>query len=149
VKVKFFGAFIFLLSAWCGSIACAGDFKGPHLGAGCEYRKFYGRATITEVRNADPDANNCRDAVEVVFTFSPIETSAPEHYRFSNQPDTGRFLHVGAGMNPPRAWVRSKGLVPGAVHRCIRSEVLKGACTPVVFTFPDIDMDDWRKYCFE
>lgn len=51
-------------------------------------------------------------------------------------------------MNPPREWALGKGLVKGAVHRCIRAEVLKGACTPVVFTFPDIDVSGWEKICF-
>ena len=85
----------------------------------------------------------------MVYTFTPDEPSAAKHYRFANHPDTGQYLRVGAGMNPPRGWAMTKGLVEGAVHRCIRSEVIKGACTPVVFTFPDIDLEGWEKDCFE
>lgn len=148
--MKYSSALFFMLTACCASIACGNDSQAPPtIGGVCEYRQIYGRATITNVRNADPAANNCRDAVEVVFTFSPDEPSAPEHYRFPGHPDTGQYFRVGAGMNPPRAWTRSKGLVQGHVHRCIRSELLKGACTPVVFTFPDIDMEGWEKACFE
>jgi hypothetical protein len=147
--VKLTPTIFFLLSAGCASIACGGDSKGRQIGGACEYRRIYGRATITAVRDADKDANNCKDAVQVIFTFFPDEPLAPEHYRYADHPDTGRCLQVGAGMNPPRAWARSKGLVKGAVHRCIRSELLKGACTPVIFTFPDIDVEGWEKTCFE
>jgi hypothetical protein len=147
--VKLAHAVFFLLSACCATIACGGASKGRKVGGACEYRHIYGRATITNVRVADRNANNCKDAVEVVFAFSPDEPSAPHRYRFADHPDTGRHFRVGAGMNPPRAWARSKGLVKGAVHRCIRSEILKGACTPVIFTFPDIDMQGWEQTCFE
>jgi hypothetical protein len=147
--VKYSPTLFFLLSACCASVACGSDFGGHRIGGACEYQRIYGRATITDVRNADPDANNCKDAVEVVFTFSPDEPSAPEHYRFADHPDTGQYLRVGAGMNPPRIWARRKGLVKGAAYRCIRSEILKGACTPVIFTCPDIDMEGWEKACFE
>ena len=147
--MKFPGSIFFLLSACCAAIACGRGLNGPHLGGACEYRQFNGQATITDVRHAETGAGNCRNAVEVVFTFSPDEPSSPEQYRFPQQPDSGQYLRVGAGMNPSRAWTRSKGLLRGSVHRCIRSEILKGACTPVVFTFPDIDMADWAKACFK
>lgn len=146
--MKFTHAAVFLLSACCASIACGGDSRDRQIGGACEYHRIYGRVTITDVRDADPNANNCKDAVEVVFTFFPDEPSAQEHYRFAEHPDAGQYLRVGAGMNPPRSWARSKGLVKGAIHRCIRSEIVKGACTPVTFTFPDLDMAGWEKTCF-
>ena len=149
VRMKYSPTLFFLLSACCASFAWASVFGGQRIGGACEYRRIYGRATITDVRDADTKANNCKDAVAVVFTFSPDEPSAPEHYLFADHPDSEQYLLVGAGMNPPRIWARRKGLVKGAVHRCIRSEVLKGACTPVIFTFPDIDMQGWAKTCFE
>ena len=142
-------ASILWLSICCTSMACGGELGGRHVGGVCEYQRIHGRATIADVRVADPSANNCRDAVEVVFTFLPDDPSAPLHYRFLNYPDTERHFLVGAGMNPPRKWARSKGLVKGAVHRCVRSEIVKGTCTPVTFTFPDLDMKGWEKVCYE
>lgn len=146
--MKYSPALLFFLSACCASIACGSKIGGQRVGAACEYQSIYGRAIITDVRSAGPDAYNCKDAVEVIFTFTPDEPGAPENYRFADHPDTGQYLRVGAGMNPPHAWARSNGLIKGAVHRCIRSEVVKGACTPVIFTFPDIDMTGWKKTCF-
>jgi hypothetical protein len=146
--VKSTHAVIFLLSACCASIPCGSGADGPRVGGACEYRQIYGWGTIIDVRKAAPGANNCKDAVEVVFSFSPDDPTAPEHYRFADHPDTRQYLRVGAGMNPPRSWARHKGLVKGAVLRCIRSEAQKGTCTPVIFTFPEIDMAGWQKTCF-
>jgi hypothetical protein len=138
-----------LVSACCASLACAGGFGTQRIGQACEYRQITGRATITDVRKADPGANNCDDAVEVIFTFMADDPSAPDRYLFADHPDVGRYVRVGAGLNPPRTWARQRGLVKGTVHRCIRSEIQKGVCTPVIFTFPDIDMKGWEKSCFE
>jgi hypothetical protein len=149
VGMKYASTLFLFLSACCASIACGTGVGGQRVGGSCEYRRIHGRATITAVRDADPEANNCTDAVEVIFDFAPDDISTREHYRLADHPDTGQYLRVGAGMNPPRAWARRKGLVTGAVHRCVRSEIVQGACTPVVFTFPDIDMTGWEKNCFE
>jgi hypothetical protein len=146
--VKYTQAILFLVSACCASLSCSNGLGDQRIGGACEYKEIYGWATITDVIKAVPGANNCKDAVEVVFTFSPDEPSAPGHYRFADHPDTKQYLRVGAGMNPPRVWAQRNGLVKGAVLRCIRSEIQKGACTPVIFTFPEIDMTGWEKDCF-
>ena len=143
-----FKIIIILLSACCAPAVCGSVFGDQRIGGACEYRQISGWATITEVRRADPAADNCKDAVEVIFTFSPDDPRAPEHYRFADQPDSGQYFRVGAGLNPERSWARSKGLVKDAVHRCLRSEIVKGTCTPVIFTFPDIDMANWEKACY-
>jgi hypothetical protein len=146
--MKYTHTFLLLLSTCCASLSCGSASGNRQVGGICEYQQIHGRAVITDVREADPHANNCIDAVEVVFTFTPDEPSASGRYRFANHPDTQQYLRVGSGMNPPRAWVRSKGLVKGSVHNCIRSEIVKGTCTPVVFTFPDLDTAGWEKTCF-
>jgi hypothetical protein len=42
----------------------------------------------------------------------------------------------------PQAYLElgRKELVTGSVIRCIRNEITSGACTPVVFIFPDYEM---------
>jgi hypothetical protein len=146
--MKYSRIFILLLCVGCTSFSSSGVSGGPRIGGSCEYRRIFGWAAITETRSADPGANNCKDAVEVIFTFSPDDPRALQSHLFADLPDSGQYLHVGAGLNPARAWARRKGLVKGAVHRCIRSEIVKGACTPVVFTFPELDMEGWERSCF-
>jgi hypothetical protein len=118
------------------------------IGGGCTYQAIHGRAIITAVKDAAPDAYNCMDGVEIVFTFFPDNPSAKDNYRFPHQSDTDRRFTLGAGLNPPRKWARGIGLVQGATHRCIRQEMIQGVCTPVVFIFPDLDLTGWEKGCF-
>ena len=146
--MKYSKMLIFLLSAGCASLSIGNVSEGQRIGGACEYRRIDGWAVITGVTSADPDVHDCKDAVEVIFTFAPDDPRAPRDDRFADTPDAGQHLRVGAGLNPSRAWVESKGLVKGAIHRCIRSEIIKGACTPVVFTFPELDMEGWQRACF-
>jgi hypothetical protein len=146
--VKYFNLFIFFLWTGFAFFSSASVFGGARIGGVCDYRRIYGWAAITEIRSAASDAENCNDAVDVIFTFTPDEPRTPQDRRFADFPNTGQYLRVGAGLNPARAWARSKGLVEGSVHRCIRSEIIKGACTPVVFTFPELDMEGWERACF-
>jgi hypothetical protein len=114
----------------------------------CEYRQIQGRAVITAVRNAAEGAYNCKQAVEIIFAFIPDDPSANKTYRFPQQSDSGRPFTVGAGLNPPCGWAQRVGLVQGAIHRCVRQEIIKGACTPVLFTFPELDLTGWEQECF-
>lgn len=124
------------------------DSSEKTIGGPCEYAEIQGRAIILEVKKAPADGYNCHDAVEVVYTFEPDDSSRKRNYRFPEHADTQRRFTVGAGMNPPRQWAQHAGLVPGSSHRCMRKEIIHGACVPVVFVFPDIDTTGWEKACF-
>lgn len=128
---------------------CDGETTGKFLGGPCEYETIDGHATIIEVKNAPADAYNCRDAVEVIYTFRPDDPSVVDRYRFADYPDAHRRFTLGAGMNPPRQWAQRKGLMPGSRHRCIRKEIVRGTCVPVTYDFPDIDTTGWEKECFK
>ncbi|MDY6912445.1 MAG: META domain-containing protein, partial [Chloroflexota bacterium] len=77
------------------------------------------------------------------FDFVPDEPGDVDRYRFPDWSDKGQYLTVGAGMNPPRAWVEDQGIVEGSTQRCMRLEITKGTCTPVIFSFPEIDFSGW------
>jgi hypothetical protein len=132
-----------LLAVGGGGGATTGNLGGP-----CEYVTIVGYATVIEVNKAPADAYNCRDAVEVIFTFLPDDPPAADSHRFADYPDTHRRFKLGAGMNPPRQWVQRNGLVPGSRHRCLRKEIISGTCVPVMYVFPDIDTTSWEQECF-
>ena len=118
------------------------------VGGRCEYNDIQGRATINSVAVPDAGEDNCKNAVKIMFTFTPDDVSAPDDYRFGEWPDTDRQFTVGAGKNPPKAWAESVGLVQGSTYKCVRSEIINGTCTPVIFSFPEIDLTGWEKECF-
>lgn len=146
-------SFVFMaaLCVWLPLLAIAGDdggTAGKLLGGPCEYETIKGHATVIKVKDAPADAYNCRDAVEVIYTFRPDDPSAANSNRFADSPDAHQRFTVGAGMNPPRQWAQRKGLVPGSRHRCIRKEIVTGTCVPVAYVFPDIDITGWEQECF-
>lgn len=143
------GVLLALLLPICGlSDDTVGGTKQRMPSGPCIYKEIPGRAAITWISVADATAYNCRDGVEVHFTFEPDDPDAVKGYRFPEQADQEKRLTVGAGMNPSRDWVMHKGLAVGSTHRCIRREIIQGTCSPVVFAFPDIDFSDWQAFCF-
>jgi len=128
----------------------SGKGLSPGLVTGpCEYEKIHGRAIITAVKDAAADAYNCQDAVEIVYTFVPDDSSAKENYRFAHHSDIDRRFTLGAGLNPSRKWALRMGLAQGTTHRCVRQEIIQGSCAPVAFVFPDLDFSGWEKQCFD
>jgi hypothetical protein len=150
--MQLFFVFLAALCVCLPLLAVAGDggeMTGRFVGGPCEYKAIEGRATVIEVKNAPADAYNCRDAVEVIYTFVPDDPSAEDSYRFADYPDSHLSFTLGAGMNPPRQWAKRKGLVPGSRHRCIRKEIVTGTCVPVTHVFPDIDTTGWEQECYK
>ena len=118
-------------------------------GGPCEYVKISGTATITSIVDASDDAYNCdNEPVEVLFDFVPDDPDVTNDYLFPNTSDSGRYLRVGEGQNPPRNYMNDKGIIVGSSHNCVRNEILNGTCTPVFFQFPEIDFSDYGDYCW-
>lgn len=149
-KVKLYLAVNIFVIAVIGFGACSPKVESPRtVGGPCEYLEIPGTAKIVSVKEAPSTESNCANAVQVSFDFVPNDPAAVSSYRFPNWKDTGQHFIVGGGMNPPKVWVQERGLVEGSEHACVRSEITKGTCTPVIFSFPKIDMTGWDKYCFE
>lgn len=123
------------------------DVSGPD-GGSCNYTEILGVAVITSIQEPDSGSYNCMNGVKVLFDFTPGDPTAPQRYRFSEWPDTGQSLTVGAGANPAIEWVTSKNITAGNRYRCFRREITTGTCTPVLFEFKTIDFSDWADYCF-
>jgi hypothetical protein len=118
------------------------------VGGRCEYNEIHGAAIINAVVEPDVGEDNCKNAVKILFTFTPDDASVPDDYRFGEWPDQNQSFTVGGGKNPPKAWAESAGLVQGSTHKCVRSDIITGTCTPVIFSFPEIDVTGWEKECF-
>ena len=144
VKVKLYLGVVILVIVVLMFSACSDIVGGP-----CEYVDIPGTARVVLVKEAAQADSNCKDAVEVIFDFVPDDPAAIDDYLFPNWEDTDQRLTVGGGMNPPKTWVLEQGLTEGSEHRCLRSEITKGTCTPVIFRFPEINMKGWEEHCFK
>jgi len=131
-----------LLFAICG---CAGSAESaqPVVGGPCTYRDIPGWARIVSIQAASKQAYNCPNhPVMVRFDFIPADPKLA----FKQAQDL--TLTVGAGMNPARPYVTAKGIVKGKTYRCIRREITKGTCTPVIYAFPTINLSDFDQSCY-
>ena len=128
--------------------ACSKAVSGPVVGGHCQYVDIPGVARIASIEEAASTDYNCANAVKVTFDFVPNDPAAVNNYHFPSWGDKGQSFAVGAGMNPPKIWVLEQGLTEGSEHACVRSEITKGTCTPVIFSFPEIEKEGWEKECF-
>lgn len=109
--------------------------KTPNVGGACTYDDIEGMATITFLNMSNIDE------VVIKFDFSPSGTTK---YKYSNFPDKGQSFFVkGYGCCPPLNWCKENGIKQGAKIKCVRSELSKGACTPVVFNFRQFEKNGW------
>jgi hypothetical protein len=115
------------------------------VGGPCEYNEIPGVATIVSIKKADSSQTYCENTVEVLFNFVPDDPTV--EYKLPTWEDTNQRLQMSGGDNPPLKWIQRYGIMEGNTYICIRSEISKGCCTPVIFEFPDLDTDRWGDYC--
>ncbi len=116
--------------------------RPPMVGGPCKYADTPGMATIVSVEPAPDGALNCTNhPVEVVFDFTPTNAG-------TGGAATGRTLTIGEGLNPPLSWVQAEGLIVGSQHPCVRHDIIEGTCTPILYSFPDIDTQAGLNACY-
>jgi len=125
------------------NISCCSNKAGKSetQGGACEYSKYEGYAVIKSIKPAPASDYNCPDNPQkIIFDFTPLNISDRKNYRFTNRPDSGVELKINDGANPSLAWVKKNGITTGKKFKCFRTELKKGTCTPVVFTFPELNL---------
>jgi len=130
------------------SAALAGCSSDPITPGGpCFYTNFPGTATIRTVTPDTSSDRNCDNAVIIIFDFAPDDSTAVDRYRFPAWPDTGRTFDLISVGSIPDSWVDKEGMTPGSEHQCVRQEIRRGTCSPLIFEFSDVDVSDWPDYC--
>lgn len=120
--------------------SCSND-DDINVGGACEYNQIEGTAVITSIEDAPADEYNCPvNPKKVLFTFIPNDPNAPDNYQFKNVLDSIQDISINAGRNPSLIWIEQNGLAVDNVYVCTREEITSGTCTPVVFTFQDLDL---------
>lgn len=113
------------------------------VGGPCAYKDIPGWARVVSIRAAPAKANNCPNHPVVVrFDFIPDDP------KLTSKQAQDLTLTVAGGMNPARAYITAKGIAKGKTYRCVRREIMQGTCTPVLYTFPKIDLSDFGQSCY-
>jgi hypothetical protein len=131
---------ISLSTLWVFS-ACAEGKKGELLiGGECEYKRYKGRAEILSViKKSGPDIN-LQEKYEVKFLFT-TDREIKETYA---QLEGKEFLLLLSNSSyPGPGYLEKYGIEVGRVFDCYLKVIVKGTCTPVLFEFPFIRLDDY------
>jgi hypothetical protein len=114
----------------------------PRVGGGCQYKDTPGSITITSITDPEPNANVCPKPSQAVrFSFTPNGADAPTV--------TDRAITIGDGKALPTACLEPLGIKVGAVIiDVVLKEITSGACTPVVFSFPEGFLLPCQDACF-
>ncbi len=115
--------------------------KGEHLiGGQCEYKVYEGRAKIISItKKSEPD-NYPYERYEVKFLFTP-DQEIKEAYV---QTEGKEFLLLLSNSScPGPKFLEKYEIKIGKVFACYLKVIIKGTCTPVLFEFPYIRLDDY------
>ena len=125
--------------------AGAGD---PHtrVGGPCAYAAYPGKAVILAASPEPRDAATTRGPATpypgytVTYSFIP---DAPITGEPLYRPGEVRTLTLVNGMAPGPRFLQKYAIAPGRTFACQLRVIRQGTCTPVLYTFPTIDLTDY------
>lgn len=122
----------------CVSSAYAAD--EPLAGGPCEYKQYNGRANIISITVKSEAHNDSHETYRVKFAF----TSDQEIQENFAQTEGKEFVLLLNNSNyPGPKFLEKYEIQVGKVFDCHMKVITRGTCTPVVFEFPTIRLDDY------
>jgi len=107
---------------------------GPLSGGPCEYKKYRGRCEIISIDKKGSDS------YEVKFIFHTDEEIKEAYGKVEGR----QFLLLLKNSSyPKREFLKKYSIEVGRSFDCYMSVIRKGACTPIIFEFPTIDLGDY------
>jgi hypothetical protein len=105
-----------------GTIGPTGPVGGP-----CTYSSVTGTANIMSI-------GTVTGGVAASFAFTPADPNTTPKYGEGNN----GILYTGSGQLPSVELLSSNGITSGEILPVIREEIVMGACTPWLYTFPTL-----------
>jgi hypothetical protein len=111
------------------------------VGGPCEYKLYAGHAKIISISRAIEFAGSSRKKYEVKFSFTPnlkIEES------FAQTEGREYPLLLKNNSYPDQAFLEKYRIEVGKMFDCVMKVIVRGTCTPILFEFPSMRLDDYR-----
>ena len=110
------------------------------MGGPCEYKQYNGRANIISITVKSEAHNDSHETYRVKFAF----TSDQEIQENFAQTEGKEFVLLLNNSNyPGPKFLEKYDIQVGKIFDCHMKVITKGTCTPVVFEFPTIRLDDY------
>jgi hypothetical protein len=117
-----------------------GMSREHRVGGECEYKKYEGEAKITSIEKVTASSGEARGRYEVKFAFTP-DRKVEE--TFAQTEGREFLLMVGHAYYPGPKFLEKYGIEVGKVFRGYLKVIIRGTCTPILFEFPSIRLDDY------
>lgn len=135
-------AVMLLAAAQLAMFACPAIAQNTRVGGPCAYSDCPGSATIVSVEPVPHSGGDWAglpyQPYRVRFTFSPAK---PVPHRLYVQ-DKLHELTLSGGTPPGPKFLKKYAITPGASFTAELRLIESGTCSPVVFTFPGVDLSD-------
>ncbi len=107
------------------------------IGGPCEYTQYKGHAKIVSITKI-----NEHERYEVKFLFIPDQEIRES---FAQTEGKEFLLTLRNSSYPGPQFLERYGIRVGKVFDCNLKVIIKGTCTPMIFEFPSIKLDDYFK----
>jgi len=145
-------AFFFIFSALITFSACRHSVQ-PHsvspetrVGGPCSYDEYKGAATITSVEKTEQSMAQARvkggpgyEGYEIRFVFKTDEEIGQKWVRR----DKEHLFVLNNSWYPGPRYLEKYKIKSGRNFQCVMQVITKGTCTPIIYTFPELDKNDY------
>ena len=130
-------SFLIGVSSVYGEVKINSEFL---VGGQCDYKQYKGLAKIVSITKLADSTRYSHERYEVKFRFT-----SDQEIKESFVQTEGReyLLMLGHSYYPGPKFLEKYGIEVGKVFDCYLKVIIKGSCTPVLFEFPFIKLDDY------
>jgi hypothetical protein len=110
------------------------------VGGQCDYKQYKGLAKIVSIAKLADSTRYSHERYEVKFKFT-----SDQEIKESFVQTEGReyLLMLGHSYYPGPKFLEKYRIEVGKVFECYLKVITKGSCTPILFDFPTIRLDDY------
>jgi len=130
--------FLVFLSPWIYASVAAQDHVT--VGGECEYERFECKAKITSITQRPSLRNTDHTSYEVKFTVFSISLPLGEKAGIEGREF---LLLLNNSTYPGPRYLKKYDISVGKIFNCYYHAITRGTCTPAIFDFPDIKLDDY------
>ena len=109
-------------------------------GGPCEYKTYEGRAIIISITQKTRPSSSSHETFEVKFSFDSDQNVTE---KFAHPEGKEFVLLLNNSEYPERRFLEKYDIQVGKVFECHMKVIIKGTCTPIIFEFPKIRLDDY------
>ena len=111
------------------------------VGGSCKYKSYTGKAEITSITRLEIIRSEySHEMYEIKFSFKPDQKISEEFARMEGRE---YVLLLKNSSYPGPKFLEKYDLKVGKTLECNMNVITKGACTPIIFDFPSVRLDEY------